>query len=257
MKNKNMYDSAVSFATYLKKSTEKSQFVKSFEKRFHTIENLKINSIFDVGCHDGDLTLWYLDKIKNKLTDSCVVTCLDPSNEALIRFSQKQLINNIDFNFVTSKVENFIFKSKYDLIVASHSLYWTDDLNSILKQISDNSKFAVVVLREEVGIYEIQSRFKELIGNKDEKLYTANNIESVLKDLNINFIQERIRAEIELPDKDSKAYQDLVAFFLQTTSTAISKDKKHEIDEYLNTKDGTLKHNVSFFWLGNGESFES
>lgn len=252
MKNDQVYNSPTIFSTYLRKSTEKAQFIKSFKNRISSGPDSKINTLLDIGCHDGELTLWHLNEISNHCSKTASIEVLDPSLDALDRFKKRNLPTQFQFNFHGKRIENFEFdqsNKKFDFIVASHCLYWSEDLTSVLLQICNSAKRAVVILRENVGIYEVQKQFSHLLGNKDEQLYTAENIEAILKAHNVAFEREKIQTTIEIPTYKSQAYEDLISFFLQTKINSISDNERIDVDNFLQARNGVLKHNVSFFWL--------
>lgn len=100
------------------------------------------------------------------------------------------------------------------------------------------------------GIYEIQSRFKAYIGNRNEQFYTAVDIESALLHLNIPFEKEIKTTFIQLPPQGSVEMKWLIAF-LQQDEENISNNIVQEVESWILAKTSDkMAHDVSF-WLGN------
>lgn len=184
-------------------------FLEHFDKRFSNPAGKEV-SFLDLGCHDGHLMLQIMDRIKDRLPKEIYIAGVDPSSSAIEEFSRKKISRNIHLNLHTQTAEDF-FKNrdsllKFDWTIASHCLYWSKHLESVLYKIVSLSDQAVIVLRNQFGIFQIQSQFRKLLGSPDEQLYTADNIQAVLDKLHCNYRRENYETKIDLPDENSKEF---------------------------------------------------
>lgn len=247
-----MYDKIKFFKSYFGRASEKKIFLENFDKRFSSPAGKEV-SFLDLGCHDGHLMLQIIDRVKDRLPDDVYITGVDPSSSAIEEFSQKRLGRNIRADFCIQTAEEFFDKQdsllKFNWIIASHCLYWSKRLENVIQKIISTSDQAVIVLRNQLGIYQIQSQFKKLLGSPDEQLYIADNIQNVLDNLNCNYRRENYETKIELPDESSKEFLWLISFFLQTTEDKLTKNDLDRIKPFLRSLGNPMRHDVSFFWI--------
>ena len=248
---KTMYDSKKAFNSYLKNSNEKQILVDWDE-----ISNLvSIKSVLDIGCHDGTLSLKLLDRISSNNT-SIKMTCVDPSLEAIQVFKNK-VKERDNFEFYNETVEQFISKidnKKFDLVILSHSLYWSSDIQKVLQTLTKISKYIVIVLRGKKGIYQIQKEFKHLIGNPNEQLYTSDNIETALLNLKATFIKKDINSQITISYEDEDSLGQLIYFFLQSSKEKFQESEYQMVKKHLQSFKGVIEHNVTFFKVNCSET---
>jgi|GEM_PF-2164472 len=251
-----MYDHNEIFRTYLEKTNEKRLFAERFAEEF--LSAGKTARLLDIGCHDGSLTLQYLKAIQPKLPSLVEVTCVDPSAEAVRQFEKREKPRGINFHFFVGTCEEFLEQasSPFDWIVASHSLYWSPVLSDVIETFLNLSGHLAVVLRESIGIFQLQSRFRGLVGNEKERFYTAIDIENSLKKLGAHFKSETARSHVAIPSFHSREFADLVSFFLQSTPEMFSPSSLREVYDYLQPFGERFPHHVRFFWVtGNSEKF--
>jgi len=96
----------------------------------------------------------------------------------------------------------------------------------------------------------ISNKFSDLLGNKNERLYTADDIQHAF-DANKTVVDvETHQTRIEIPDFDSDKFKWLVSFFLQTTGGAIQEPDWEKIRSFIKELGTPIRHDVSFFWFG-------
>jgi hypothetical protein len=249
MTNK-MYDRKEFFSAYFSRASEKSTLVDSF--KFHFGKPIKDSiRILDLGCHDGTLILRMLDAVKDKLPGSVHLTGVDPSEAALNEFKAKKLMTGVTAEFFNETTEKFLVRGskKFDWVVASHCLYWSDNLRLVLRQTLDLGDSIVIVMRRPRGIYQIQKYFKRLLGNPNEKFYTSQDVDETLTEMKIKFTREDHRTKIDLPDPTSEEFKWLISFFLQTTDDRLKPHQFQEVTKFMKTLGSPMQHDVSFFWI--------
>lgn len=241
-----IYDSKEIFSTYARKAQEKTLFVQAFSKR---VIPQKSFSLLDLGCNDGELILRCLKGIKLPKTSKVVgVEC---SESALSSFKLRKLPKNIDFEFKNSDIETFlkINEEKFDWAVASHSLYWTSDLNAIVNAICKAAQNVAIVMVDKGGFNELEKRFWPLVRKQSGPLYNAEDISDALAFHGYDFTREVIPVGIPISPKNSKAFQKQVGLFLDTPVTGISNEALQSVWNYLKPFGSTYPYNVSFFWI--------
>lgn len=246
-----MYDKVEFFKSYFSRATEKKILIQSLDVR---LTQLNANArILDLGCNDGMLIKTIVQQYQNRITDKLTVVGVDPSEAAIEKFLVHNVTSNYSVNAFIGTAEDYFEKHHYlfDWIFASQCLYWSPDLQYIINEIHSNSDSALIVLRDKKGIFEIQSYFKDVLGNKAEQMYSADDIEMALKAQNIPFNKEYHQTYIELPHQDEQEYDWLIAFFLQLDEE-LSPALGSKVKEFIakNAKANRLQHDVVFFWLG-------
>ncbi|WP_392537289.1 class I SAM-dependent methyltransferase [Legionella sp. 227] len=248
-----MYDNSEFFKTYFANASEKTILIDLISTRFsHSSSEL---NILDLGCHDGKLIKKIIDAYASKMPAKVSITGVEPSADALLEYSKNQFSIPVQINTFVGTAESYFLKHPcnqyFNWVIASQCLYWSLDLPYIVKKIADAGESGLIVLRGRLGIYEIQARFKDYIGNQNEQFYTADDIESTLRDLNIPFEKEVKTTSILLPSQGSMEMKWLIAFFLQWDKKNINSDILQEVESWILEKNAEkMTHEVCFFWLG-------
>lgn len=239
------------FNTYMNKAGEKEVLVHAFSQQVKKLKEVK--HLLDLGSHDGTL-------LKNILHHAAPnsklekIVGVDPADVAK-QFYQHVHPFALDTQFYQTTAEAIMQENMpvFDIILASQCLYWTKDLSRMITLINQRSRAACIVLRGNKGIYEIQSHFKELVGNKDEQFYTSTEVASNLEKNNISFTKQSHHTEIIMPEKHSEHWYFMLSFFLQTDIHQLSSDNLEKVASFidnLTTHRGCIIHQVDFFWLG-------
>jgi ubiquinone/menaquinone biosynthesis C-methylase UbiE len=243
-----MYDREEVFRAYMERATEKQRFVERFRDEFPG--EARPMRIVDFGSHDGTLTLRLLEAAQDRIPRSSEIICVDPSHPALKRFESKPLPDRFVFHFYPETIENFLLRSwdRFDYAIVSHSLYWSKDLKGVLKKIAAVSRRSVVVLREAKGNFQIQSTFRQFLGNPEEQLYTAADVEAALGEFGLRFKMETVESLIAIPERSDPAFETLASFFLQTTGP-VPAAALNGIEALVKPWKGQFPHHVRFFWI--------
>lgn len=245
-----IYSSNDIFQTYFARAPEKTWVVESLQEKLSF--NGNSTSILDAGCHDGKLMQRIVQLSHAKLPEHTTIIGVDPCADAIAEFNNINFGTKISAQGYAVTIEDYLESSqcKFDWIIASQSLYWTKDLKKIISQIAAASQNAVIVLRGKTGIYQIQKQFAELVGNKNELFYNAEDIHGALSSLGITFHREDKSTYLPLPAQTTSAYRHLLNFFMQTTDGQLSEDDTARINEFISAEfSSVLRHDVSAFWL--------
>jgi hypothetical protein len=245
-----IYTSSAIFQTYFDKAPEKAWVVGLLRSRLQFDGDTAV--IFDAGCHDGKLTQRIVNQYYDVLPQSTQIIGVDPCANAIARFNQIHFGDKISACGYAATIEEFLQNNndKFDLTIASQSLYWCMDLPGIVRQIVNASRQTLIVLRDKTGIYQIQKTFPELVGNKQEQFYNADDVRDALVSLNLPFAREDKSTYIPLPERHSSAYQHMLNFFLQTAADQLASHDAARVNEFIAARFGNeLRHDVSSFWI--------
>jgi|SRR5579871_315608 len=244
-----MYDKAQFFLAYFARATEKELVVRSLTDRFMGFKDSV--SILDLGCHDGSLLERILNTYQSRLPARVDIVGVDPSETALGAFRQKMANNGHQVDTFIGCAEEYFKDSArhHDWILASQCLYWSADLSAVLKDIHERGDASLVVLRGKKGIFEIQSRFRSLIGDQEERLYSSSDIEDALYSLNIPFAKEDHATEIHVPKSFGQESKWINAFFLEVSDDALSDENHSEIAHFIAGLGSPMRHDITLFWL--------
>lgn len=239
------------FNTYIEKAGEKLELINAFAQKVKKLYEVK--SILDLGSHDGTLLNKMLSHPSTNLALERVVG-VDPADVSERFYQQIRSFSQVT-QFYQTNAEQFLNQNMpaYDIILASQCLYWSEDLSNLISLIDRNSRAACVVLRGNRGIYEIQSHFKDIVGNKDEKYYTSKNIVTSLEKNNIPYQRQTFLSEIVMPEKRSEHWYFMLSFFLQTDIFKLSQSVQSRVEDFIDnlmTENRVINHQVEFFWLG-------
>lgn len=248
-----MYEKVNFFRSYFSIATEKKIVLAEFVKRFSNPSESRV-SVLDLGCHDGMLINKLLNEVCSSLKKGVSITAVDPSFSAIQEFSKRSFKEyGAKLSLHNLSAEDYFEKHKstkqFDWVIASHCLYWSKDLQKTVKDIVESGKKGLIVLRGSYGIYQIQKQFKHLIGNPDEQLYEADNIEDCLIALSAKHNRQDFQTSIEMPSYNQKEFIWLLSFFLQTTEEKLDPESISKIAKYLVKLGNPLRHDVSFFWF--------
>lgn len=248
---KSMYDKTQFFNNYFARATEKQIVVDSFNNRLDLKEH---SNILDLGCHNGGLMSKLFGRYHYCIPDSVNIVGVDPSQVAIDEYLTRDFAKALSVRGIASTAEAYFaqYNEHFDWIIASQCLYWSPDLNKMIQQIDRYSQKALIVLRGKHGIYEIQSEFKELLGNKHEQLYVCDDVEAALIGQDIEYSKEYHATDILLPDPNDEAFDWLIAFFLQVTDGELSNETLCRVKEFIINKsqNNTLRHDITLFWFG-------
>lgn len=247
-----MYNKIEFFQSYFARASEKKLVVDSLAPRLNQISD--DFHMLDLGCHDGALIKSIFEQYQSATSPSIKITAVDPSETAIAELANSEFASRYHVSTYAGTAESYFdnHHTHFDWILASQCLYWSKNLSHIIRQIHQASDSALIVLRGKKGIYDIQHRFKSHLGNAQEQLYTAEDIEKTLIALDIAYKRVNHTTHITLPEPDTEAFNWLTGFFLQNENIEDDVDALTEIKKYIlqHTIHGSLEHEVAFFWLG-------
>lgn len=260
------------FKSYLKFVDEKFSIANEIidvvsEPQFYNSLNEKDTiKVLDIGCGNGVLTQNYLNGISKIFPSKNIeVDALDVNKNLIKDFRENNY--NLSSNIQIDLQKKDFFKSsnnnKYDLIIASHVMYYTDDLsdslNKIESSLSDDGK-AIIFHHsgEDCILSELRAKYNSesmanLKQSKDD-ISTNDIIKSTLEKENINHKSKKQFFNLYFPQNDkTQDFRNLISFLADKPFMELVKENKiapfiNEIKEKVDD-DNALKLNNNMYIL--------
>ena len=163
--------------------------------------------VLELGCGNGALWLENLKRVPSEIH-----ILLSDSSEGMVREVQRRLSADQRFSFQTIDMNQIPFPDQsFDLVIANHVLFYSNDLNHTLKEIRRVLKPEGVLAASTYGakhmkeITELVQKFNPEIRLAAENLYDQfglENGEAILKPYFRNVISRRYEDSIEISEAD-------------------------------------------------------
>lgn len=200
--------------------------------------------VLELGCGNGALWLENLKRVPSEIH-----ILLSDSSEGMVREVQRRLSADQRFSFQTIDMNQIPFPDQsFDLVIANHVLFYSNDLNHTLKEIRRVLKPEGVLAASTYGakhmkeITELVQEFNPEIRLAAENLYDQfglENGETILKPYFRNVISRRYEDSIEISEADP-----LISYILSChgNQNRLLLDHYKEFHEYVQKKVGKGFH---------------
>lgn len=194
--------------------------------------------VLELGCGNGALWLENLKRVPSEIH-----ILLSDSSEGMVREVQRRLSADQRFSFQTIDMNQIPFPDQsFDLVIANHVLFYSNDLNHTLKEIRRVLKPEGVLAASTYGakhmkeITELVQEFNPEIRLAAENLYDQfglENGETILKPYFRNVISRRFEDSIEISEADP-----LISYILSChgNQNRLLLDHYKEFHEYVQKK---------------------
>jgi Methyltransferase domain len=244
-------------SSFVDSCDEKQTFVRLLSDRTHSLPLKKEDSrILDIGSNDGQFVGMYLSALDSSGFRGSA-TCVEPSLASLNRFRWDLIPKGFSAATHHGRAEKFFAESNFepwDLIIASHSLYWVDDIYGLIKTMIDQTKSLCIIVRGERGTFDVQSKFHKELGEPEERLYHAKTIRDILQKIGSVFHEDQFAATVAVPALHSPQWSAFAGFLLQRDPSSIDSNLSRDVWDLLATRSNFIEDN-SVFWIeGSGSN---
>ena len=245
-----IYEDASFFGQYLDSTSEKDYFAKLLSR---SVAGNEIKNILDLGCFDGTLTCKIVREINQSGSAIQTVTAVEPSAAPLADFAERVKaveFSSVDWSLKNQTMESYLASTeqRFDLLVASHSLYWIGDNNLIVRQIATRSKNWAIVIRDSGMLHELESKFRPRMTNKSKRFISTKEIVEALEPLNLQFRTHHFEASMQVPSLGTPEFKSLVGFLLDLQLSEIDDRLLPEIYSDLSVVNGRSSYGIDVIW---------
>jgi ubiquinone/menaquinone biosynthesis C-methylase UbiE len=245
------------YQTWLKVTTEKVLLQFWLQGHLPTFALSKVVNrpirVLDLGCGFGHMSL-RLIRVLLRMGLTIDYTGIDPYQAQLDLF-EKSLIptTNLHVHLLQRNATSFVGDQDYDLVFASHMLYYVSDWHDALKRIASSGREIIIVHHGPRGINTIHKRFYEHVYPGPHVISTDEQVAEAIRLLPLNgkqVLRDRFPSTVAVRScqlNGSHAGNNLISFFLERPLQEISPDTLKEVRAFMHelyAPDHLMVHDV-------------
>lgn len=252
------------FDTWLRRTTEKKLFQDWL--RDEGLQQLDIGALtrpmhmLDCGCSSGSTTMRFVVEAQRYGLREIHCTGFDPYQEQLATFAEKAApLEDVVLTLVQDTIESFHAPHLYDLVIASHSLYYVQDMYAAVTRLLRFGRETIIVHHGERGINTVQQAFRQHVHAGPNVMSTADDVAHALAAAGVvpagmAVRHYRLVSTVDVgcfgaEHYDEEVSNNLMSFFLERPIAEISTALRSAIRAFICEQypDGKMLHDVSVF----------
>jgi len=255
------------FLTFRKRSTEWLGMLSWCRQRIASLLPARPRlSAMSVGAGNGDFD-WRLLPIIRDQVQTLEYVFVEPSQAMCSRLRQRMArepLEGVEFDLESSSFETCGLQQAFDLVLLTHCLYYIPDRKTALRhasRLAGDSGWVLIFHQTPLGIDQIQKKFIKRIKGTEQEMFTSQDIQDILVQLNAPYRLEQIESHIDVSEcfrPGSEEGEALLSFFLECDVRHIDPVLKKEVVDYIHELsypdqgNRLLYHPVATFMLSKG-----
>jgi len=203
--------------------------------------------VLDVGCGCGHTSLQIL-RLFEQLGIRVDYTALDPYREQLDLFrARADAQGRMNLKLIQSSLQGFHPANAFDLVIASHSLYYMEDISSSIEKILALGIESIVIHHGPRGINEVHDRFPPWVNRDGFIISTYNDVSPHLPKAEFLSFQGSVDVAC-CQDPSSTDGLNLLTFFFERDFLELPASVRAEAHAFFReTFPETMVHDVGVF----------
>ncbi len=233
--SKARYELAGFFETYLRTSDEKSRVALEIAK---ALKDYPSQSILDIGTGDGSLIRKIVHHATSEGQTIERVVCLDQTSTAEVGFVENKKMYAVNWSFHQCDYAKYIkdlTPNSFDVSIASHSLYWDQNIDQTLSSMLRVACTSIVVMRDNGLLLKLERDLLEQVIESPRNYFSSSTITERLQVMGANFSLTKVPCILRIPSADSPDLINLIAFLCDVD---ISKVTSQLVASFLNIVNG-------------------
>ena len=182
------------------------------------------------------------------------ITAIEPA-AAPLKEMQNSLANmpaGTKWDLINSNMDNFLNSNKntFDWVIASHSLYWMNNVSENINSISKLGKNGAIVMRDPGVLHQIEIKYRPLMTKKVKTFYSSADVVEELNILNVAHTVQSFSATMNVTAPDTSQFKQLAGFLLDLTLDEIDPQYLESLHKELNVKNGKSSYGIDIIWIG-------
>lgn len=246
--HKDIYTTSI-YETWLKHTNEKDLLLTRlpaiFQRMRFSSPSPTPRRILGIGDGTGHAALRILNLLDG-LQIPFHYTATDPYQEQLIIFQSKAVAaNRHNITFLPVPLTDVPRPSEsYDLVIASHSLYYVSDWATSIPHLLSLGKETLIVHHGPRGIHQFHRRFRPFVHPGEHIISTYKDLSRYLPGANLSFFPSQVNVAA-CHDPDSQDGKNLLTFFLERDLDELPVPAQDDIRHWFRTRfPETMTHDV-------------
>ena len=248
------------YTSWLETTREKVDFEAWLARHIHGLKAVKIRnrpvSVLDLGCSWGS-TSFRVIRVLRQTGLTVSYTGVDPYQAQLDKFARLAAESGLPaIRLIQGTAESFQPDQDYDLVIASHMLYYTSNMRLVLETVLRAGREAIIVHHGKRGINTVHEAFRKEVCPGPHVISTDGDVADILSILDRNgrrSLWHTFPSMVNIAscaDPNSPQGRNLISFFLERNWDSIPNGVSAAVREFLCTTYAPhflMTHDVGIF----------